>query len=806
MLSALKLAFRPLAKSPGFTAVVVLTLALGIGVNTALFSVINSLLFRPLPLGDLDRLVFPIARDPDSSPMLNSPAEYDAWRTGSREHIAWGAAVSNAAVFVGRDEPQQLRAASIDEGYLATLGVAPARGRAFTAAEIRAGAPVALLTHGLWQRVFGGAPDAVGRTFRLDGRLHTVVGIMPPGFDLPIGNDLYVPYVVPAPGSPTRPDRGLFVVARLAPGATLARSNIELKALSARLAAAEPAQKGWSVGVLPLRRQLLEDINGSLNQRLAVLLGAVGLLLLVACANVGNLILARTLGRTHELAIRTALGASRGRIVRQLLAENTALAALGAAAGTLLAAWLTPTLLAFSPVQPIALSNALATSSFDVRVLGFAAGATLLTLLLAGLPAALRASRLDLVAAIQSGGGRGSSRAAGGWRDALIVGEVALCLALLAGATLLGRSFLKLLDEPLGFDPRQVLSVRVAPPLAKYPDAAARIRFVDTILARVRALPGVQQAGVVSTLPLHLDGWSAAFRPETGPLAAAENVSTTTHRVATPGYLEAMGVRLVAGRLISPDDRAGTPRVAVVTENFAHRAWPGENALGRRLGRPRRPGEWITVVGVVAAVKEDRVAGIRGDGPAWYLPYAQSEFSDPVHIVVKSAAAPEGLGRAIAAAVRAVDPEQPVYETVALAPYVHAFLAPERFAAGLLAGLGALGLLLAALGIYGVSAFVVALRRREIGIRLALGDTPGGIQRRVFGRSLALCALGAVPGLIGVLLLGRGLGGLLHGLSAYDPATLAGVLGILTLATLAATWLPARRAARVDPMTALRAE
>ena len=805
MLSDLRLALRSLARSPGFTVVAALTLAVGIGANTALFSVINSLLFRPLPLADVDRLVFPIARQ-QAAPFLNAPAEYDAWRNGSREHTSWGAAVSNAAVLTGRSEPLQLRVAAIDAGYLATLGVAPAQGRAFTAAESQAAAPVALLTHGFWQRVLGGAPDALEQTLQLDGVLHTIVGIMPPGFDLPIANDLYVPYAMPAPGTLTRANRGLFVVARLAPGATLARSDAELKVLSAQLAASDPAQKGWSVGVLPLRHQLLEDINGGLSRRLALLLGAVGLLLLVACANVGNLVLARTLGRTHELAIRAALGASRSRIVRQLLAENAAVAGLGATAGWLLASWLTPVLLRLSPVKALALSSVLEAPSFDGRVLMFAAAATLLTVLLAGLPAVFRATRLDLNEAIQSGGSRGASRAGARWRDGLVVVEVALCLALLAGAGLLARSFLKVLDEPLGFVPDHVLSVRVAPPAARYPDQPARVRFAEAVLERVRVLPGVRQAGVVSTLPLHLDGWSASFRPETGPLVNAEQAPGTAHRVVTPGYLEAMGVRLLAGRLITSDDRPDAPRVVVITENFARRVWPGEDAIGKRLRRPRYPEQWITVVGVIASVKEDRVIGVRGAEPAWYLPYAQTNFEDPVHVVAQSSADPAWLGRAIATAVQAVDPGQPVYETVALAPYVRAFLAPERFAASLLVGFATVGLLLAALGIYGVTAYVVGLRQRETGIRMALGETPAGAQRRVFGRSLALFSLGAGLGLAAVLALGHVFASQLHEVSAQDPATLASVVGVLALATIAATWLPARRAAKVDPMIALRAK
>lgn len=799
----MKIALRQLRKSPGFTLVAIATLALGIGAFTALFSVINSLLFRPTPVHQLDELVFAISRNQDNHPLLSAPAEYEAWRDHSNAFTSWGAAITGTAVLTGSDTPEQLSLASLDDGYLRTLGVTPLHGRAFTVEETQQQAPVLLLSHAFWQARFGADPAVLGRHLVLDGAPHTVVGVLPPGFDLPRSNQVYRPYAIPAPGTPTRPDRGLFPVARLAPGRTLADADTELKAIHQRLAASDPLHKGGSVNLIPLRHQLLLDIEGDLSRRLLLFGGAVGLLLLVVCANVGNLMLARSLGRAREFAVCAALGASRTRLVRQVLLESGLLALLGGVAGLLLAAWLTPLLAAFNPVEPLALSGLLTTPSFDLRVLLATAGAAALTLLLAGLPAVWSATRVDLNDVLQSGGARGSSRHGGRWRDGLIVGEIALCLALLAAAALLGKSLQRLLDEPLGFEPRHVLAVRVAPSLERYPDQASRTRFAENVLERMRLLPGVRHAGLGTTLPLHLDGWTAAFRPETGPKAASEHASTTLHRLVTPGYLEAMGMTLTRGRLIEATDRADSPRVAVISETLAQRMWPGEDPLGQRVRRLRSPDQLITVVGVVAPVKEDL---LHVEESVWYLPYAQFDFTDPVHLVVKSDGDPQLLGRAIADAVHAVDPLQPLFELTELEPYVARFFSPDRFAATLLGGFATVGLLLAALGIYGVNACFVGLRHREIGIRLALGATPRAVGRFVFGHSLRLLAAGVLLGIAGALVAGRVFASLLHDVRPHDTVVFASVTVLLTAVALLATWLPARRATRIDPVEALRAE
>lgn len=804
MLADLRIALRTLTKSPGFTAVTVVTLALGIGASTALFSIINALLYRPLPLRNLDALVFAIPRE-NGEPFLAAPAEYEAWRDHARSFTSWGAAISGNTVLTGRGDPEQLGLASIDAGYLSTLGVQPLHGRTFTPEEFAADAPVALLSHSFWQGRFAGDTAVLGQSVVLDGTPHTIVGILPPGVDLPRSNQVYRPYRVPAPGTRARLDRGIFPVARLVDGVALAPADAELKGISARLAQTEPSQKGWSVNLIPLRRQLLLDINGELDARLLLLASAVGVLLLVACANVGNLMLARALDRQREFAVCAALGANRGRILRRLFAESTVLAVFGGLGGIALAIWLTPLLIALSPVETVALSPLLQTVSLDGRVLALATAAILVTLVLTGLPAFLNATRVDLVRVLQSGGSRGSA-ASGRWRDALVVAEIALCLTLLASAALLGKSLFRLLDEPLGFDPRHVLSVRVAPSPERYPDQAARHRFASAVLERVRALPGVQTAGVVTTLPFHLDGWSAMIQPETGPRAADEQPTSTVHRLVLPGYFETMGMRLVRGRFLDQHDGAESERVAVVTETFAERFWPGENPLGKRVRRSRAPDQWLTVVGVVAPVKEDRTIGLRAVAPVWYLPYAQMSFADPFHIVVRSEGDPALLGSAIAGAIHAVDPLQPAFETVALEPYIAAFLAPERFAATLVTGFAALGLLLAGLGVYGVCAYIVATRQRELGIRLALGATPAGARTLIYRRSFQLFAVGTVLGLAAALVLGRLFGSLLHGVDPQDPAVLASVVAVLAAATAIATWLPARRATQIDPLIALKAE
>lgn len=826
-------ALRLLRRSPGFAAVAVATLALGIGASTAMFSAVNSLLLRPLPLADPDRLVYGYAAREGFDPFGTSPLEWESYRANARSLASSGLAAARSFHLLasggggsgaGGGEPERTRGSAVTASFLATLGVRPALGRIFTDAEDRPGGPaVALISHGLFVRRFGADPGVVGRDVSLDGRQYAVVGVLPPGFDVPYGADVWVPLQTSFAALPLqqRAATAYQMVARLAPGATLETARAELKGLARRLESEYPdVRRGWSYGLIPLRQQLLSDLDGRTRRALLAVSVAVGFLLGICCANVASLLLARGVARDAEMAVRVALGAGRARLVRQLVTESAVLGLAGGAAGVALAVGLLPAVARLSPIATDSLAALLTDFRVDRSALVFGLAATIFAAAACAVLPALRATRgRDLSSALKSRADERQAAAGGGLRrslGALVVAEIALATALLTGGGLMARSLRGLLRLDLGFRPAGVATADISLSRAKYPDSARRVALFEEVCERVRRLSGVRSAGVSSNLPNDPISLDSQFEVEGRPRPSGSDVPITAHRLVVPGYLEALGVELLRGRLVDERDRADSLPVAVVTEELARQAWPprGDAALGSRIrrripGRPDAP--WLTVVGVVRDTREDRF-NFRVARPVWYLPWAQQPtplaVDLPAYLAVRteSEASMSTLAAGIRRAVHESDPSVPVSAPVTLESRLASVLAADRFGAVLLGSLAFMGVALASLGLYGVLAFSVKTRTSEIGLRMALGARPRDILRMVLGRSAALFTAGLGAGLVGSRAVAHLVSASLYGVTAEDPATHVAVASILAAVALAASALPAWRAARVAPSEALRGE
>ena len=605
---------RMLLKSPTYTAIAVAALALGIGANTAVFSAANALLLRPLPVEDIERLIVPVTLregfDPFGSPFL----EYAAYRDRAHCFASSGIARARSFNLTGRGEPERVRCASVMANYLSTLGTKPVLGRTFVLDDDRPGAaPVALISYGLWQKHFGGNADVITQSLSLDGRSYNILGVMPPGFDLPGIADVWIPLQVDIDSLPLseRAATNNTIVARLRPGVSLGQADAELKSITRQLEQEYPNfRRGWTVKVVSLRQDLLGDLEGRVRKALFVLMAGVAFLLLICCANVANLQLARGVARERELVLRRALGAGRWRIARQLLTENILLALVGGIAGLLLAYWLLPILASLNPIQGISLAAFFHNFSIDQRVLAFALCVTLLTGVAFGLlPAVKSAGAHELMPRIKQGDQRSSSDVAGRrWLKGLIVAEVAIALTLLICGGLIVQSFQRLQHVPLGFNPENLLTMKMVLPVSKYSEYRQRIAFVDEVVERTRNLPGVVSAGMTTNIPLEREtAYDAIFDVEGRAPPNPNDVPITSHRVVSPDYLETLGVTLLSGRLINKNDRADTLPVVVVSEEFARQAWPGKDPIGQRVRRIRagQSFPWMTVVGVIKDVKED---------------------------------------------------------------------------------------------------------------------------------------------------------------------------------------------------------
>jgi putative ABC transport system permease protein len=801
-------ALRSLRQSPGFTLVAVLTLALGIGANTMIFSVVSGVLLRPLPYASPERLVR-VFESHNGSHGSVSPPDYVDWRDQSNvfEGLATLNSGSSFALSSGTGPAQQVPGASVTPNFFSVLGVSPLLGRDFASAEgIPGQTHVALLGYGLWRRRFGGDPTIIGHSIRLDGESYQVVGIMPVGKEYPRDAELWVPLAFTEQDLATQ--RGahyLDVIGRLRLGITLERAQTEMTAIAARLAESYPTTNR-DAGALEV--PLLESMVGGVAPALKILLGAVGLVLLIACTNVANLALARARRRERELSVRLALGAGRWRLVRGVLAESVLLSAAGGLIGTAIAAWGVPVLRALRPGDIPRLDEV----HMDAVVLGFALAVSLLSaLLFSVLPAVQIATRGELRESLTSEGrSLTAHKRALRSRNGLVVAEMALAVTLLAGAALLVRSFLSLVQVDPGFQPDHVLSFSLSLPDARYNTPERADAFYSQLLERLRALPGVQAAGAVFGLPLSGFRYGmSAYELDGLKLSDIDQDRLDTQiRIVTPDYFRAMGIAVVKGRSFTEADRAGAPPAIIVNEAAAKLLWPGQDPLGHRLtigttfglGRGRVGGE------VVGVVRNTRDFGLEADArPETFLAHAQVPVGF-MSVVMSAVGEPEALRRAAVAQVAALDPEVPAYDARTMDERVSEAVARPRFYMLLLGAFSLVALVLAAIGIYGVMSYTVGERRREIGVRIALGARPAEVLGMVVRQGMMIGAVGVAIGLAGSLAGARALRTLLYGVGPTDVAAFAGAVGLLAAVALLACYVPARRAARVDPMEALRYE
>jgi putative ABC transport system permease protein len=800
----LRFGARMLLKNPGFTLIVVITLALGVGANTAIFSVINSVLLRPLPYPHPERLVWIWGTNPAAGIKQETASlpDFIDWKNQNQSFAAMGGLANFSPILTGNGEPERLTGAVVTEGFFATLGVSPQLGRAFTPDEDRPGNQfVVVLSHGLWQRRFGGNPQITGQKIMLNGNPYLVVGVMPPGFTHPQpGMRLPVEVWAPLGRDPaTMGRRGDFlgVVARLKPGVVIEQARAEMNALMARLEKQYPeTNRGWGVIVLPL----LERFVGELRPTLYLLLAAVGFLLLIACANVANLLLVRATVRQREVAIRAALGAGRRRIVWQLLTESWLLSATGGAAGLLLAKWGMDALIAISPATIPRLGEV----NFDWRVLVVTFGVSLVTGIAFGLLPALQAANPHLSEALKEGG-RGSADTVRGKRvrRALVVAEVALALALLIGAGLMLRSFVRLRNIDPGYNVENVLTVGLSLPAARYKDRPQVVAFYEQILGQVATMPGAQSAGLVDALPL-AGGDYLSFLIEGRALSPADLEPDAEHRVVSPGYFKAMGIPLIRGRLLSERDHAQAPFATVINETMARRYFPNEDPLGKRINLGDQQTEpWRTIVGVVGDVRNE---GLNAEpNPQMYAPFTQVP-SRSLSLIMRGTGDAAGLIGGIRSMVAGLDRDLPLYNVRTMKQMLAESRARERVGLLLIVTFAGLALLLAGVGIYGVLAYSVTQRTREIGLRLALGASRRDVIRLIVGQGMNLVLVGVGVGLLAAFALTRLMKGLLYEVTATDPLTFIGVSVLLISVGLLACWIPACRATRVDPIITLRHE
>jgi predicted permease len=814
LLQDLRYALRALRRTPGFTFTAVLTLALGIGATTTIFTVVNGVLLRPLPYPAADRIAniwndFGVGAQ--SLPAV-SPLDFRDYQRRSRAFDTFAAATGAPVVglrgnLTGEGEPEIVDLTAVTANFFPLFGVTPAYGRNFLGSEESAGGPhVVMLSDRLWRRRYGADPAVVGRTIQVDGVGYQVVGILPPAFRLALpaeaflvtDAEMWTPLQFDYAQAPPRNFTFFTVFGRLRPNVTFAQAQAELDNIAIQFRKEFPEHAGTQVRIRAVPLQ--QDVVKHARPALLVLLGAVGLVLLIACANVAHLLLIRATGREAEFALRTALGASRGAVVRQLLTESAILALAGGALG------LVVTTVALALLRALHPSNLprLAELDMDGRVLAFTALTCLATTLLFGLAPALQAAGKDPQRLLQGAGRAGTSGPRHRVRALLIMGEVALSVVLLVGAGLLVRSFIALQDVRPGFDAKDVLTFELAMPAGRYPTAASRRTFVRELERRLGELPGVRHAGVISKLPLTGSGPLSPYAFDEATARNWESV-TADGRQVSPTYFTTMNTRLLEGRAFTWDDAVGKPPVIIIDETLARQAWPGRSAVGRQLqlGPTGQANNKAEVVGVVEHERSlDLTRAVR---PLIFYPMGQ-QLPAIVDVAIETGAAPPSLAGAAAALVHEMDKDLAVTRMAPMAFYVSEGMAQARFSLLLMAALGGIALLLAAVGIFGVIAYTVTQRTREFGIRLALGENPRHTRRGVIARGMRLVVPSILIGLGASLLFTRFLGGLLYQVSPHDPLTLGGIAGVLAAVALAACYLPARRATAVDPAIALRSE
>jgi putative ABC transport system permease protein len=807
LLQDLRYAFRLLAKSPSFTLIAVLTLALGIGANTAIFSVVNAVLLRPLGFRDPAKLV--LVAEKSKYPTISTSYEnYQDWRDQSHSFESLEATRGTAMTLSGSGEPENLNVRMATAKLFPLLGVDARLGRTFSADEDRAGGtPVAILTYGLWQRRFGGSPDVLGKPITLDAQPYTVIGVLPAGFELLQPADVFLPF---HPWAHTLPDDrnwhpGIIVIGRLKPGASLDQARTEMVGITKRLEEQYPIYNtGTSADVVALQEQMVQNVRPAL----VLLLGAVSFVLLIACANVANLLLARAASRGREVAIRTSMGASRGRVVRQLLTESVLLSLAGGILG-LLIAWAS-----LGPL--LKLSAGTVPNVFDVTldpaVLAFTLGMSIITGLIFGIAPAMRTTKQDLRGTLNEGS-RGSTAGPGHHRlrGSLISMEIALALLLLVGAGLLLRSFSRLQEIPPGFQPDHLFVADLPISQSAYAKPEQRFQFFDRVVDRARTLPGVRSAAAASFLPVSGGGGLLHFNIAGRPPKSPNDYIAAGYRTVTPNYFETLGIPLLQGRLFIPHDNERSPAVVIINSTMAHTYFPNENPLGHRIQVGATPDPDPTVPNMeIVGVVGDVLQGLGVDPKAeMYLPYRQADGVLPVFqlsIVMRTSGDPLQQSAALRSALSEIDPNQPLVKVRTMEDNIASTVAQPRFRTWLIGIFAALAVMLAAVGIYGVMSYSVTQRTNEIGIRVTLGAQPNDVFRTVVGEGLRFALIGICIGIVAGLLLTRLLQSFLYGISAADPLTFVAVTVLLLAVALAASFFPARRATRVDPMIALRYE
>jgi len=803
----IKYAVRGLLKRPGFTIIALITLALGIGANTAIFSVVNAVLLRPLPFQDPEKLVIvwedaTFAGFPRNTP---APANYVDWKTQNQSFADMAASAETSFNLTGDGEPERVQAFSVNDNFFPLFGVQPLLGRGFLPEEDRPGGNrVAVLSYSLWQSRYGGDRSIVNRDIQLNGEKHTVVGVMPSSFQfLDKEVRLWVPLALDQEELANRGGHYLQVIARLKPGVSLSQAQADMNGVMRRIATDHPEETfEGKLGaiVLPLRDQLVGDARKSL----IVLLVAVAFVLLIACANVAGLLLARAVARRKEIALRMALGAARARVVRQLLTESLLLAVAAGVLGSLLAYASFSFLQGLVPAEMV-----LATSlKLDVRILIFTLGISIITGIIFGLVPALQSAKVDLNDALKQSSGRVTST--GRLRSAMIVFEVALSLVLLVGAGLLIQTLFQLFRQYSVLEPEKVLTMRTILPREKYKEPAQRDNYYQQVLQRVEHLPGVVAAGYSTSVPLSWKGGTSGFYPEGIKAPIPGMAYDANHRQVTTNYLKAMNIPLRQGRYFESSDNAQSVPVAIINETMARQYWPGENALGRRfkLGGPEdTDSPWRQIVGIVGDVRQ---MGL--DEPVkaeMYMPYQQVKnnlWYIPRDLAIRTNSETSTLVGSVRQIIREVDPDQPVSNVATMAEVLGEEAAQRRMGMITLVGFAALALLLASLGIYGVLAYFVTQHTNEIGLRQALGATPRNILFLVLKKGMGLTLAGVGSGLLAAFALTRLMSSMLFGVNASDPLTFVAVPAVLVAVALLACYLPARRATKVDPLVALRYE
>jgi putative ABC transport system permease protein len=806
LLQDIRYGFRMLFKHKGFAAVAVLAVGLGIGANTAIFSLVNGVLLRRLPFPDAERIIYIEGKNPAAgiSQSNISFLDFTDW-SQQTDLFASTAAYWTGEAHLGADgtEPERVPRAGVMTGFFSVLGVQPILGRTFVPEDDK-GWPqsLAIISHGLWKRRFGSDPAIVGKQVQMSSLPLTIIGVMPPAFEYPEQTQIWVPTAVNLANEP-RDNRVWSAIARLNPGIDLKQAQTRLSAINAQLDKQfHETNKGWDVFLSTLHERLVREVKPSL----LALLGAVGFVLLIACANVANLLLARSAARQKEIAIRAAMGASRTRVLRQMLTESILLSVIGGVTGLVLSIWLTDLLISMLPEGAPRIEQV----GIDYRVLTFALGVSALTGILFGIVPALQASKLDVTSALKEGGRSGEGRRRTSARSLLLIGEVALSLMLLVGAGLLIRSFLRLQEVRPGFNAHNVLTAHLSLQGPKYKKDQQYVEFFRQLKERLEAEPGVQAVGGSVNLPLELTGYAIgrAFIPEGRPLTVKESKEAMFTTI-TGDYFRALQIPLLSGRIFEPGDNADGPKVVIINETTAKRVFGSPaSAIGKRLsvwaafrGQKRDEEFMREIVGVVGDTKTDSLMG-QGDMQI-YVPHAQDPHWNFMGLVIRTAGDPAAFARTLRREVQALDKDQPIYNVHTYDEVVINSLGARRISMQLFTVFGCAALLLAAVGIYGVMAYSVTQRTQEIGIRMALGAQKSDILRLVVRQGMTLSLIGVIAGLAGAFALTRVIANLLFGVGASDPLTFIAISLLLIFVSLIACYLPARRAARLNPTVAL---